>query len=147
MSTWRRREVSRPRSHEAGTPQDQWNVQRRLVGEEAMSDFSVVAEGLAVVRSQDEQDRRGRRAGVLEEGSERLVHARHFARVGIGRVTRGEVLRRDMRRMAIVEVHPEKSRAPRLVRPPAAREATTSDAGRSATRKSYSLAPCGYRSS
>src|SRR5262249_17362664 len=71
--------------HETRPPEDQRNMQRRLVGEETVRLLAVIPQRLAMVRSENEKRRPPRDPKVLEEGAERLVDPRHLAQVRLGR--------------------------------------------------------------
>ncbi len=87
---------------------DQRHAQRRLVGEQPVRHLAVLAERLAVVRGEDDE-----RVGVvraverrLKEWRERGVGGGDLAEVGRGAISRGERLRRRVREVRLVEVHP-----------------------------------------
>ena len=62
MSTWPTARVDRARGQDAGGEQHERDVQRGLVGEDAVGLLAVLAQRLAVVGGQDDQGRPSRRA-------------------------------------------------------------------------------------
>ena len=82
------------------------HAQGRLVGEDAVRRLAVLAERLAVVGREDDEDplTRARREERLEERPEGGVRRRHLALVGLGGKGRGEGGGRLVREVRLVQV-------------------------------------------
>ena len=94
------------RRHEVRAPDEQRNVQRRLVAEEAVRQLSVIAESLAVIARHDQQRRRVDVAERVQQRRERGVGVSDLAEVEVVLEPRLVVLRRLVRRMRVVDVDP-----------------------------------------
>ena len=86
--------------------------ERRLVRKDAVRGFTVVPEGFAVIRREDNQ-RVGGRARVengLQERAERRIGRGDFTRIGITRKSRRKWLWRGVRIVRLVKMDPAKPR-------------------------------------
>src|SRR5438552_7066895 len=101
-------------------PDEQRNLERRLVREQSVSQLAVIAERFAMIRSDDQQ------SVFTEEWRERFVESVvdecDFAEVEIACVLRGEGLGRAVGGVRIIEVKPHESLLA-LVRSPPTRRA------------------------
>ena len=92
--------------------QDQRHVQGRVVGEEAVRHFAVLAERFAVIRRQHNHRVAACRRVEhrLQQRAERGVNRGDFAEVRRAAIPRRERLRRRVRKMRLVHVHPREPR-------------------------------------
>jgi hypothetical protein len=107
---------------EARTEGDERNFERGVVGEEAVRRLAVLAERLAMVASEEGEDRgAGRGKERIEERREGRVRRRHLAEVGGVAVFGVERGRRLVRRVGLEDVNPEKALPRCLPSPPVER--------------------------
>jgi hypothetical protein len=93
-------------------------VERRLVAEEAVRELAVISARLSVVRGDDEQRRGLRCANGLEQRRQRGVCVGDLAEVEVVVEARPERLRRIVRRVRVVEMHPQEASFSLLSLPP-----------------------------
>ncbi len=95
--------------------EDQRDVERGLISEQAVRLLAVIAERFAVVAGHDDERRAIRCPHIVEQRRYRRVGRRDFAVIRPAGIPRVERSRRAIRRVRVEQVHPHE---PRLISQP-----------------------------
>ena len=85
---------------------DERHAKRRLIREDAVGQFAMVAEALTVIRRDDDERLARKRGEPIEERAKRVVRPGDLTRVRIRRITFGELVWRLVRRVWVENMHP-----------------------------------------